>query len=174
MKSACVFAACAAASPALVAGCPHAINAAETAITNIRVRMAKPPFAVSPNQRARRWRHAPAGFKCNSHYRLATSAIVFQISLWGRIGQAWCANCQASRAIFRAPREFCEHKLARCDGHTACDWGSGARGLKIMVRDIDYHVGKRLRRRRRLLGLTQQSLAEAVGLRFQQIQKYEC
>ncbi len=43
-----------------------------------------------------------------------------------------------------------------------------------MVRDIDYHVGKRLRRRRRLLGLTQQSLAEAVGLRFQQIQKYEC
>ena len=31
-----------------------------------------------------------------------------------------------------------------------------------------------LRRRRRLLGLTQQSLAEAVGLRFQQIQKYEC
>lgn len=43
-----------------------------------------------------------------------------------------------------------------------------------MVRDIDTHVGKRLRRRRRLLGLTQQSLAEAVGLRFQQIQKYEC
>lgn len=43
-----------------------------------------------------------------------------------------------------------------------------------MVRDIDYHVGKRLRRRRRLLGMTQQSLAEAVGLRFQQIQKYEC
>ena len=43
-----------------------------------------------------------------------------------------------------------------------------------MVRDIDTHVGKRLRRRRRLLGLTQQNLAEAVGLRFQQIQKYEC
>lgn len=43
-----------------------------------------------------------------------------------------------------------------------------------MVRDIDLHVGKRLRRRRRLLGLTQQNLAEALGLRFQQIQKYEC
>lgn len=43
-----------------------------------------------------------------------------------------------------------------------------------MVRDIDDHVGKRIRRRRRLLGLTQQSLAEAIGLRFQQIQKYEC
>lgn len=43
-----------------------------------------------------------------------------------------------------------------------------------MVRDIDLHVGKRLRRRRRLLGLTQQNLADAMGLRFQQIQKYEC
>jgi transcriptional regulator with XRE-family HTH domain len=39
---------------------------------------------------------------------------------------------------------------------------------------IDLHVGKRLRRRRRLLGLTQQQLAEAMGIRFQQIQKYEC
>lgn len=38
---------------------------------------------------------------------------------------------------------------------------------------IDLHVGKRLRRRRRLLGLTQQELGEKVGIRFQQIQKYE-
>ncbi len=43
-----------------------------------------------------------------------------------------------------------------------------------MTNDIDLHVGRRLRRRRRLLGLTQQSLAEQVGIRFQQIQKYEC
>ena len=43
-----------------------------------------------------------------------------------------------------------------------------------MTNDIDLHVGKRLRRRRRLLGLTQQSLADEVGIRFQQIQKYEC
>jgi transcriptional regulator with XRE-family HTH domain len=40
--------------------------------------------------------------------------------------------------------------------------------------DIDLHLGRRLRRRRRLLGLTQQQLAQAVGVRFQQIQKYEC
>src|SRR6201992_1915495 len=40
--------------------------------------------------------------------------------------------------------------------------------------DIDLHLGKRLRRRRRLLGLTQQQLANVVGVRFQQIQKYEC
>lgn len=43
-----------------------------------------------------------------------------------------------------------------------------------MATDIDLHVGKRLRRRRRLLGLTQQELAGQVGVRFQQIQKYEC
>lgn len=43
-----------------------------------------------------------------------------------------------------------------------------------MATDIDLHVGKRLRRRRRLLGLTQQELAGHVGVRFQQIQKYEC
>jgi transcriptional regulator with XRE-family HTH domain len=43
-----------------------------------------------------------------------------------------------------------------------------------MADDIDLHIGKRLRRRRRLLGLTQQQLAGAVGVRFQQIQKYEC
>jgi transcriptional regulator with XRE-family HTH domain len=43
-----------------------------------------------------------------------------------------------------------------------------------MANDIDLHLGKRLRRRRRLLGLTQQQLAGSVGVRFQQIQKYEC
>lgn len=43
-----------------------------------------------------------------------------------------------------------------------------------MTNDIDRHLGKRLRQRRRTLGLTQQQIAEAVGVRFQQIQKYEC
>jgi transcriptional regulator with XRE-family HTH domain len=43
-----------------------------------------------------------------------------------------------------------------------------------MATDIDLHLGRRLRRRRRLLGLTQQQLANQVGIRFQQIQKYEC
>ena len=43
-----------------------------------------------------------------------------------------------------------------------------------MSDEIDIHLGKRLRRRRRLLGLTQQQLAGACGVRFQQIQKYEC
>lgn len=42
-----------------------------------------------------------------------------------------------------------------------------------MAHPIDIHVGRRLRQRRRLLGLTQEKLAKAVDIRFQQIQKYE-
>lgn len=38
---------------------------------------------------------------------------------------------------------------------------------------IDVHVGARLRLRRTLLGLSQETLATALGLTFQQIQKYE-
>ena len=38
---------------------------------------------------------------------------------------------------------------------------------------LDVHVGKRLRRRRILLGMSQMRLGEAVGVSFQQVQKYE-
>ncbi|NUH65981.1 helix-turn-helix transcriptional regulator [Sulfitobacter sp. S0837] len=42
-----------------------------------------------------------------------------------------------------------------------------------MVHVVDVHVGKRIRQRRWLTGMTQQKLAEMVGIKFQQIQKYE-
>jgi transcriptional regulator with XRE-family HTH domain len=38
---------------------------------------------------------------------------------------------------------------------------------------IDIHVGSRVRLRRTLLGMSQENLAKAVSLTFQQIQKYE-
>jgi transcriptional regulator with XRE-family HTH domain len=38
---------------------------------------------------------------------------------------------------------------------------------------IDIHVGKRIRIRRMLLGMNQETLANALGLTFQQVQKYE-
>ena len=38
---------------------------------------------------------------------------------------------------------------------------------------VDIHVGARLRTRRTLLGMSQERLAEAIGLTFQQVQKYE-
>src|SRR5579875_2588524 len=38
---------------------------------------------------------------------------------------------------------------------------------------IDVHVGARVRLRRNMLGLSQEKLGEAIGLTFQQVQKYE-
>jgi transcriptional regulator with XRE-family HTH domain len=37
----------------------------------------------------------------------------------------------------------------------------------------DVHVGSRIRLRRNMLGLSQEKLGEAIGLTFQQVQKYE-
>lgn len=38
---------------------------------------------------------------------------------------------------------------------------------------VDVHVGQRLRQRRTLLGMSQEKLAAAFGVSFQQVQKYE-
>ena len=38
---------------------------------------------------------------------------------------------------------------------------------------IDVHVGRRVRQRRKALGVTQERLAADLGLTFQQVQKYE-
>ena len=38
---------------------------------------------------------------------------------------------------------------------------------------IDVHVGSRVRLRRNMLGLSQEKLGGAIGLTFQQVQKYE-
>lgn len=42
-----------------------------------------------------------------------------------------------------------------------------------MKHPVDVHVGKRIRHRRWMVGVTQQQLADKVGIKFQQIQKYE-
>ena len=42
-----------------------------------------------------------------------------------------------------------------------------------MPHSVDIHVGQKVRQRRWLVGMTQQQLAEKVGIKFQQIQKYE-
>lgn len=44
------------------------------------------------------------------------------------------------------------------------------RGMK---NPVDLHIGQRVRHRRWLTGMTQQDLAESIGIRFQQVQKYE-
>ncbi|SFR43133.1 helix-turn-helix domain-containing protein [Litoreibacter janthinus] len=42
-----------------------------------------------------------------------------------------------------------------------------------MPHPVDIHLGRRLRHRRWVLGKTQGELADALGVRFQQVQKYE-
>jgi transcriptional regulator with XRE-family HTH domain len=42
-----------------------------------------------------------------------------------------------------------------------------------MTHPVDIYVGKRLRQRRTLLGMSQDNLAKEVNITFQQIQKYE-
>jgi transcriptional regulator with XRE-family HTH domain len=43
----------------------------------------------------------------------------------------------------------------------------------ILAHPIDIHVGEQLKQRRILLGLTQEAIASAIGVSFQQVQKYE-
>jgi transcriptional regulator with XRE-family HTH domain len=38
---------------------------------------------------------------------------------------------------------------------------------------VDAHVGSRIRLRRRILGMSQENLGEAIGVTYQQVQKYE-
>ncbi len=42
-----------------------------------------------------------------------------------------------------------------------------------MAHPVDIHVGKRLRLRRTILGLSQEAIGNAIGVTFQQVQKYE-
>ena len=50
---------------------------------------------------------------------------------------------------------------------------SGRMASKGFPNPVDVHVGARIRLRRTLLGLSQSTLAEQLGLTFQQVQKYE-
>lgn len=45
--------------------------------------------------------------------------------------------------------------------------------IKKAPNPIDRHVGSRVRMRRILVGMSQEKLGEALGLTFQQVQKYE-
>jgi transcriptional regulator with XRE-family HTH domain len=45
--------------------------------------------------------------------------------------------------------------------------------VKKLPHPIDEHVGSRVRMRRMMLGVTQEKLADTLGIAFQQVQKYE-
>ena len=59
-------------------------------------------------------------------------------------------------------------------GKSAEDGGGARYGRGTGVPDpVDVHVGARIRTRRLLVGMNQETLATALGLTFQQVQKYE-
>jgi transcriptional regulator with XRE-family HTH domain len=45
--------------------------------------------------------------------------------------------------------------------------------VKRAPNPVDKHVGSRIRMRRMMLGMSQETLADGLGLTFQQVQKYE-
>src|SRR3954453_20594887 len=51
--------------------------------------------------------------------------------------------------------------------------GTAARRGPGAMQDVDHHVARRIRERRIMLGLTQQQVAELVGVTYQQAHKYE-
>jgi transcriptional regulator with XRE-family HTH domain len=51
--------------------------------------------------------------------------------------------------------------------------GTAARRGKGTPQDVDRHVARRMRERRITLGLTQQQVAEWIGVTYQQAHKYE-
>src|ERR1700720_3252708 len=59
---------------------------------------------------------------------------------------------------------------ARTDGRRGA---ARARRCTGPTQDVDRHVGARIRERRIMLGLTQQQLADLIGVTYQQAHKYE-
>ena len=45
--------------------------------------------------------------------------------------------------------------------------------MNDLAKKVDDQVGRQIRKRRNLLGLTQEQLADALGISYQQVQKYE-
>ena len=58
-------------------------------------------------------------------------------------------------------------------GETKAGQAATSRRSSGRTQDIDRHVGARIRERRIMLGLTQQQLADLIGVTYQQAHKYE-
>ena len=64
-------------------------------------------------------------------------------------------------------------ETSRGEGQTMRGGQEGGGERESRPSPIDVHVGTRIRLRRTLLGMSQERLGEALGLTFQQVQKYE-
>jgi len=69
-----------------------------------------------------------------------------------------------------------ETRTARTENGTGLSPPQRAVGMRRSTgrtQDVDRHVGARVRERRIMLGLTQQQLADLIGVTYQQAHKYE-
>jgi transcriptional regulator with XRE-family HTH domain len=76
----------------------------------------------------------------------------------------------------KPPSWRCRDRIVRLKLGRIFSTGSDAVELKnpnIRTVDIDKHVGAQMRRRRIMMGLTQQQLADLIGVTYQQAHKYE-
>ena len=65
------------------------------------------------------------------------------------------------------------HSREACGGYVVQLDNPGRRQKTDKPNPVDVHVGSRIRLRRTLLGMSQEKLGDALGLTFQQVQKYE-
>lgn len=63
--------------------------------------------------------------------------------------------------------------MSKADNSTDMRGRNRGRTATGVPNPVDIHVGSRVRLRRTLLGMSQEKLGEALGLTFQQVQKYE-
>jgi transcriptional regulator with XRE-family HTH domain len=64
------------------------------------------------------------------------------------------------------PRTSAQFRKEKAQPHRRVEWTK-------QPKEVDAHVGLKIRERRKELGLSQSALAEKVGVAFQQVQKYE-
>jgi transcriptional regulator with XRE-family HTH domain len=74
--------------------------------------------------------------------------------------------------MIKAPSIQAAPAVAAADAEAAARMVAARRSTS-RTQDIDRHVGARVRERRIMLGLTQQQLADLIGVTYQQAHKYE-
>jgi transcriptional regulator with XRE-family HTH domain len=79
------------------------------------------------------------------------------------------------RATLSTPSPVASAEVIPLPGHGPVEEGAQPKMQRKpkRVTDVDVHIAGRVRLRRHTLGMSQERLAEIVGVTFQQVQKYE-
>jgi len=133
---------------------PAAPTSRQTKHAEIRLRDMAPPFVLSLRQ--------PLG--CS---RMFGGGIIAALGFQGP------PRMRRERRAISPALAFGVRPAMRSPAGPVCRPTQG-RGGRLLATGLAVHTGRRRGRGRRLLGLTKQQLAGACGVRFQQIQKYEC